>query len=90
MATFGIICLIILVGAGILVYLMKTGKIGDRDKDFIPDVVEDSVEEAKKRVQSVKIEAKQVGKAVKNAAKEIKDVAKAAAGKKRRGRPSKK
>ena len=57
MATFGIICLIVLVGAGVFFYLVKSGKIKDRDGDFIPDAVEDAAEEAKKRVQSVKVEA---------------------------------
>ena len=90
MAIFGIICLVLLVGAGIYIYLVKSGKVNDRDGDYIPDEVEDAVEEAKKRVQSVKVEAKQVGKAVKAATKEIKDVVDAAKGKKRRGRPSKK
>ena len=36
MAIFGVICLIVLVGAAVLIYLQKTGKIGDRDKDLIP------------------------------------------------------
>ena len=71
MEIFGIICLILLVGAGIFFYMIKSGRIADRDKDFIPDAVEDAAEEAKKRVQSVKVEAKQVGKAVKSAVKEI-------------------
>ena len=74
MAIFGIICLVLLIGAGIYVYLVKSGKINDKDGDYIPDEVEDAVEEAKKRVQAVKVEAKQVGKAVKAASKEIKDV----------------
>ena len=65
MAIFGIICLILLVGAGILFYLQKTGKIGDRDKDFIPDVIEDTVEKAKKRVKSIKKEAKEAKAAIK-------------------------
>ena len=90
MAIFGIICLVLLIGAGIYVYLVKSGKINDKDGDYIPDEVEDAVEEAKKRVQAVKVEAKQVGKEVKAASKEIKDVVDAAKGKKRRGRPSKK
>ena len=93
MATFGVICLIVLVGIGILIYLQKTEKVGDRDKDLIPDVVEDTIEE-KKRVKAVKKEAKEEKVAISKAAKEVKDVAKAAAGKKttkKRGRkPSKK
>ena len=95
MATFGVICLIVLVGAlAVLIYLQKTGKVGDRDKDLIPDVVEDTIEETQKRVKAVKKEAKEAKAAISKAAKEVKDVAKAAAGKKttkKRGRkPSKK
>ena len=94
MAIFGVICLIVLVGIGILIYLQKTGKVGDRDKDLIPDVVEDTIEETQKRVKAVKKEAKEAKAAISKAAKEVKDVAKAAAGKKttkKRGRkPSKK
>tara|TARA_R110000744_G_scaffold51771_1_gene111371 strand:+ start:105 stop:374 length:270 start_codon:yes stop_codon:yes gene_type:complete len=89
MAIFGIICLILLVGAGVLIYLQKTGKIGDRDKDLIPDIVEDTIKEAKKTVKSVKKELKEAKSSIKLAAKEIKDVAKAVTGKKR-GRKIKK
>ena len=51
MAIFGVICLIVLIGAAVLIYLQKTGKVGDRDKDLIPDVVEDTIEETQKRVK---------------------------------------
>ena len=89
MAIFGIICLILLVSAGILIYLQKTEKIADRDNDFIPDVVEDTVKKAKKRIRTVGKEVKEAKKAIKLAAKEIKDVGLAATGKKR-GRKKKK
>ena len=82
MAVFGVICLIVLVGAGVLIYLQKTGKIGDRDKDLIPDGVEDTIEETQKRVKLVKKEAKEAKIAIKKATKEVGDIAKAAAGKK--------
>jgi|TARA_R110002012_G_scaffold151915_1_gene311873 hypothetical protein len=89
MAIFGVICLIVLVGAAVLIYLQKTGKIGDRDKDLIPDVVEDTVKKTKKRIRTVGKEVKEAKAAIKTAAKEIKDVGLAATGKKR-GRKKKK
>ena len=89
MAVFGIICLIILVSAGILIYLQKMEKINDRDNDFIPDVVEDTVKKTKKRIRTVGKEIKEAKKAIKLAEKEIKDVGLAATGKKR-GRKKKK
>ena len=82
MAIFGIICLILLVSAGILIYLQKMEKIADRDNDFIPDVVEDTVKKTKKRIRTVGKEIKEAKKEIKLAAKEISDIAKAAAGKK--------
>jgi len=89
MAIFGVICLIVLVGAAVLIYLQKTGKVGDRDKDLIPDVVEDTIEETQKRIRTVGKEVKEAKAAIKTAAKEIKDVGLAATGKKR-GRKKKK
>ena len=82
MAIFGVICLIVLVGAAVLIYLQKTGIVGDRDKDLIPGVIEDTIEETQKRVKAVKKEVKEAKVAVKKAAKEVGDVTKAIAGKK--------
>ena len=45
--------LAIVVAAGVAVYLMKKGKIKDEDGDFIPDVLEDKVEDIKEDVQDV-------------------------------------
>ena len=73
--------------------LYKKGKINDRDGDFIPDEVEDAVEDVKEVAKEVKRRAKRVKEEVKDvvdAAKEVVDqagdVAAAAKGKPRRGR----
>ena len=43
MATFGVICLIALIGAGVYYYFYTQGKINDRDGDYIPDEIEDAI-----------------------------------------------
>ena len=96
MKLFLFILVVILLGAGVVVYYIKKGKIADRDGDLIPDVVEDTIEEVKekaaevkRRAKAVKKEIKDVGVAVKEVAKQSKDVVDAAKGKKRRGRKPK-
>ena len=68
----------------------KKGKINDRDGDFIPDEVEDAVEDVKEVAKEVKRRAKNVKKELKDVAEQAKDVVDAAKGKKRRGRKPKK
>ena len=77
MATL-LVILVLIATAGTIYYFefYKKGKINDRDGDFIPDEVEDTVKEVKRRAKNVK--------------KELKDVKAAAKGKKRRGRKPKK
>ena len=96
MKLFLFILVVILLGAGAVVYFIKKGKIADRDGDLIPDVVEDTILEvkekailAKLRAKAVKKELKDVGAAIKEVAKQSKDVVDAAAGKKRKGRKPK-
>jgi len=70
--------ILILLVAGAMVYYFgfyKKGKINDRDGDFIPDEVEDTVKEVKRRAKNVK--------------RELKDVKDAVKGKKRKGRKPK-
>jgi len=88
MDTILIILGIVVVAAGVVVYLVKKGKLADSDGDLIPDVVEDAVDdvkatakEVKARAKNVAKEAKDVAKAVKNVVKESKDVVNAAKGK---------
>ena len=47
MKLFLFILVVILLGAGAVVYYIKKGKIADRDNDLIPDVVEDTIEDVK-------------------------------------------
>jgi uncharacterized protein YoxC len=96
MKLFLFILVVILLGAGAVVYFIKKGKIADRDDDLIPDVVEDTIEDVKekaatvkRRAKAVKKELKDVGVAIKEVAKQSKDVVDAAAGKKRKGRKPK-
>ena len=96
MKLFLFILVVILLGAGALVYFIKKGKIADRDGDLIPDVVEDTIDdvkekatEVKRRARAVKKELKDVGVAIKEVAKQSKDVVDAAKGKKRKGRKPK-
>ena len=42
---------ILAVGAAVYFYFYKTGKINDRDGDYIPDEVEDAVDESKAKVK---------------------------------------
>ena len=96
MKLFLFILVVILLGAGVVVYYIKKGKIADRDGDLIPDVVEDTIEdvketakEVKRRAKAVKAEVKDVGIAIKEVAKQSKDVVDAAKGKQRKGRKPK-
>ena len=82
MKLFLFILVVILLGAGAVVYYIKKGKIADRDGDLIPDVVEDAIEDVKEKAATVKRRTKRV-------VKEVKDVADAVKGKKSRGRKPK-
>ena len=87
---FIIISVIAIIGLA-LVILQRTGVIGDRDGDLIPDVVEDKadavkatvkkkVTKAKKELKKVAKEFKDVKKAVKSVVSESKDVLDVVAG----------
>ena len=96
MTTFWIILGIIVVAFGAYAWYYKQGKINDADGDFIPDEVEDAVEdvkvvakEVKRRAKAVKQELKDVGEEIKDVIDQSKDVVAAAKGKKRRGRKPK-
>jgi len=94
-----LVILVLVVAAAAVYYFgfYKKGKINDRDGDYIPDEVEDTIEdvkaaaiEAKRRVKNVKEELKDVVVAAKELGNQVGDIAKAAKGKKRQGRKSKK
>lgn len=89
-----------IVAVSLIFILMKLGKIQDKDKNNIPDVVDEKVKKAKEvakevtteiksRLEEVKLEASDVVEAVKEVAKQSADVVQAANGNKRKGRKSK-
>jgi hypothetical protein len=80
MNTLLIILAIVAIGAAIIVYLQKTGKIEDKDGDLIPDAIETKVEEVKKRAARVVEEVRDVATATKEVVKQSKDVVNAAKG----------
>jgi hypothetical protein len=87
-----ILVISVLVAASVAVYYFifyKQGKINDRDGDFIPDEVEDAIEEVKSRAKEVRVEVEDVVKEIKDVVEQSKDVVNAAKGKKRRGRKPK-
>ena len=94
----GLIVVILAIGAAVYYFgFYKKGKINDRDGDYIPDEIEDAVEDVKDGVKEVKRRAKNVKKEIKdvvNAAKEVGNqigyVGAAVKGKKRQGRRKKK
>jgi uncharacterized protein HemX len=86
MKLFLFVLVVLLLGAGAIIYYIKKGKIADRDNDLIPDVVEDTIKDVKEKTAEVKRRAKNVKKELKDVVKEVKDVADAAKGKKRQGR----
>jgi molybdopterin biosynthesis enzyme MoaB len=75
-----IISVIALLIIGTVIYLYKSGKIQDKDGDFIPDVIEEKVEEVKQRATRVADEVKDVAAAAKEVVKQSKDVVNAAKG----------
>jgi F0F1-type ATP synthase membrane subunit b/b' len=85
MVTFLIILGLLVAGAGVYYFLIKTGKIKDEDGDLIADVVEDKVEDIKEDVQEVvkktKTRVKKVKAEVKEVIAEVEDVVSAIKGK---------
>jgi molybdopterin biosynthesis enzyme MoaB len=75
-----IISVIALLIIGTVIYLYKSGKIEDKDGDFIPDAIEEKVEEVKQRATRVAEEVKDVASAAKEVVKQSKDVVNAAKG----------
>jgi len=82
MQTIWIILAILVIGAAIYYFgFYKQGKINDRDGDFIPDEIEDAVEDVKKVAKTVKRRAKKVKAELKDVAGELQDVVQAIKGK---------
>lgn len=78
MKTILFLGIIIFISTAVVYSLIKKGKIKDADGDFIPDVVEDKVEEVKQKVskktKEVKTRVKKVKAEVKDVVAEVKDV----------------
>ena len=94
----GLIVVILAIGAAVYYFgFYKKGKINDRDGDYIPDEIEDAVEdvkdgvkEVKRRAKNVKNELKDVVNAAKEVGNQLGDGGAPAKGKKRQGRKKKK
>lgn len=76
-----IVLALLAIGVGSIIYLTKKSIIKDSDGDFIPDVVEEKIEETKKRAKRVKEEVADVVEIAKELNAQVKDVAEAANGK---------
>ena len=81
------------VALGAVFFLIKTGKIEDKDGNNVPDVIDNKIKQTKEVAKEVKARAKRVSeeaadvvKAVKEVAKQTKDVVEAAKGEKRKGK----
>ena len=85
MKTILVILGIGVIAAGVIYFLIKKGKIKDSDGDFIPDVVEDKVDEVKgkvqKKVKAVKTRVKNVKDEIEDVVEELEDVFQAIKGK---------
>jgi hypothetical protein len=85
MQTILIILGILAVGAGIYYFLIKTGKIEDKDGDLIADAVEDKVEDikddVKATVKKAKARVKKVKAEINDVVEELGDVVSAIKGK---------
>ena len=82
MQTILIILAVIAVSAAVYYFgFYKQGKINDRDGDYIPDEIEDAVEDVKKVAKTVKRRAKKVKAELKDVAGELQDVIQAIKGK---------
>lgn len=85
MTTILIIIALLAIAAGVGYILIKKGKIKDSDGDFIPDVVEDKVDEIEKKVQkkvkAVKTRVKNIKDEIEDVVEELSDVASAIKGK---------
>ena len=84
--TLVIILVAAVIAGAIWVATKYFGLFSDKDKDGIPDKVEDAVDEVKTRAKRVKEELKDVADAAKDVVEQTKDVAGAVKGKPRRGR----
>ena len=81
-----IIAVLALIGGAIWVGTKYFGLFSDRDKDGIPDEVEDTAPEVKRRAKRVKEELKDVVEAAKDVVDQAGDIGAAVKGTPRKGR----
>lgn len=81
MDTILVILALAAIGVGITIYLIKKGTITDSDGDYIPDAVEEAVEDVKETAAEIKRRAAEVKKELKDVVEEAKDIAAAFKGK---------
>ena len=81
-----IIAVLALIGGAIWVGTKYFGLFSDRDKDGIPDEVEDTAKEVKRRAKRVKEELSDVKDAIKDVADQAGDIGAAVKGEPRKGR----
>jgi hypothetical protein len=74
MDTILVILALAAIGVGTTVYLIKKGKIADSDGDYIPDAVEEAVEDVKALAEDVKETAAEIKRRAAEVKKELKDV----------------
>jgi len=89
---FAIVVFIVAMGLNKLGWI-KSNKLKDEDRDWIPDHVEENIRELREDLKETKVRLQQelsdVGAAVKEVGKQIGDVPQAFSGKKRPGRKKK-
>jgi gas vesicle protein len=85
MTTILVILGILAVGAAVIYFLTKSGKIEDKDGNFIPDVIEDKFDDIKEdiseTIQKAKTRVKKVKAELKDVREELSDVVSAIKGK---------
>ncbi len=70
-----LLILAVLSGAAVVTFfLMKSGKIEDKDGNNIPDVVDNKIAEAKEVVEEVKVKAKRVKEEAQDVVNAVKEV----------------
>lgn len=74
MNTILIILGLLVIAAGVYYFgFYKKGKINDRDGDYIPDEIEDTIEDVKEKVEDIKEDVKKTVKEVKRRSKRVKE-----------------
>ena len=96
MMTVFLILIVLVIAGAVTFFLMKKGKIEDKNGNNIPDVIDTKIEEVKETVKEVKVKVKRVKeeasdviKSVKKVGNQVKDVTSAVKGDNRKGRKPK-